>query len=86
MNNIILKDLLKVISEMDIVKIYIERKHKSEGFQYLTTATPRDILEDEEEEYLLDSDLRVTGVSMTYDDDYQGQIEIIVKEIPNESE
>lgn len=86
MNNIILKDLLEVISELDIVKIYIERKHKSEGFQYLTTASPRDILEDEEEEYLLDSDLRVTGVSMMYDY-YQGQVlEIIVKEIPNESE
>ena len=86
MNNIILKDLLEVISELDIVKIYIERKHKSEGFQYLTTASPKDILEDEEEEYLLDSDLRVTGISM-YDNDYQGQVlEIVVKEIPNESE
>lgn len=87
MNNIILKDLLKVISELDIVKIYIERKHKSEGFQYLTTASTKDILEDEEEEYLLDSDLRVTGVSIMYDNDYQGQVlEIIVKEITNESE
>lgn len=87
MNNIILKDLLEVISEMDIVKIYIERKHKSEGFQYLTTSSPKDILEDEEEEYLLDSDLRVTGVSMIYANDYQGQVlKIIVKEIPNESE
>lgn len=87
MNNIILKDLLEVISELDIVKIYIEINHKSEGFQYLTTASPKYILEDEEEEYLLDSDLRVTGVSMMYDNDYQGQVlEIIVKEIPNESE
>ena len=87
MNNIILKDLLEVISELDIVKIYIERKHKSEGFKYLTTSSQRYILEDEEEEYLLDSDLRVTGVSMMYDNDYQGQVlEIIVKEIPNESE
>lgn len=82
MNNIILKDLLKVISEFDIVKIYIERKHKSEGFKYLTTSTPRYILEDEEEEYLLDSDLRVTGVSMIYDNDYQGQVlEIIVRDV-----
>ena len=87
MNNIILKDLLEVLSELDIVKIYIERKHKSEGLKYLTTSSPRYILEDEEEEYLLDSDLRVTGVSMMFDNDYQGQvIEIIVKEIPNESE
>ena len=86
MNNIILKDLLEVISELDIVKIYIERKHKSEGFQYLTTASPKDILEDEEEEYLLDSDLRVTGVSMMYDKYWQQVLEIIVKEIPNESE
>lgn len=86
MNNIILKDLLEVISELDIVKIYIERKHKSEGFQYLTTASPKDILEDEEEEYLLDSDLRVTGVSMMYDYDCGQVLEIIVKEIPNESE
>lgn len=87
MNNIILKDLLEVMSELDIVKIYIERKHKSEGFKNLTTSSPRYILEDEEEEYLLDSDLRVTGVSMMYDNDYQEQVlEIIVKEIPNESE
>lgn len=85
MNNIILKDLLEVMSELDIVKIYIERKHKSEGFKNLTTSSPRYILEDEEE-YLLDSDLRVTGVSMMYDNDYQEQVlEIIVKEIPNES-
>lgn len=86
MNNIILKDLLEVISELDIVKIYIERKHKSEGFQYLTTASPKDILENEDEEYLLDSDLRVTGVSMMYDNYLQQVLEIIVKEIPNESE
>lgn len=86
MNNIILKDLLEVMSELDIVKIYIERKHKSEGLKNLTSS-PRYILEDEEEEYLLDSDLRVTGVSMMYDNDYQEQVlEIIVKEIPNESE
>lgn len=83
MNNIILKDLLEVISEWDIVKIYIEKEHK---FQYLTTAAPRDILEDDEEEYLLDSDLRVTGVSIMYDDICWRQvIEIIVKEISNES-
>lgn len=87
MNNIILKDLLEIISELDIVKIYIERKHESECFKYLTTSSPRYILENDEEEYLLDSDLRVTGVSMMYDSDYQEQvIEIIVKEIPNESE
>ena len=84
MNNIILKDLLDVISEFDIVKIYIERENK---FQYLTTANPRDILEDDEEEYLLDSDLRVTGVSMMYDDTYwKLVIEIIVKDIGNENE
>lgn len=60
----------------------MERDHKSEGFQYLTTATPRDILEDDEEEYLLDSDLRVTGVSIMYDDNYwRVIIKIIVKEI-----
>lgn len=83
MNNIILKDLLEVISEWDIVKIYIEREHE---LQYLTTSSPRDILEDEEE-YLLDSDLRVTGVSLMYDDIYWRQVlEIIVKEIDNESE
>lgn len=83
MNNIILKDLLEVISEWDIVKIYIEREHE---FRYLTTSSPRDILEDKEE-YLLDSDLRVTAVSLMYDDIYWRQVlEIIVKEIDNESE
>ena len=81
MNNIILKDLLEVISEWDIVKIYIEKEHK---FQYLTTASPRDILEDDEE-YLLDSDLRVTGVSIMFDTERGQVLEIIVKEIGNES-
>lgn len=85
MNNIILKELLEVISEWDIVKIYKERDHKSEGFQYLTTASPRDILEDDEEEYLLDSDLRVTGVSIMFDTERGQVLEIIVKEIGNES-
>ena len=87
MNNIKLLDLLKILYKDELLKIYMERPHKSEGFKYLTTSSPRYILEDEEEEYLLDSDLRVTGVSMMYDNDYQGQVlEIIVKEIPNESE
>ena len=85
MNNIILKDLLQVISEYDIVRIYKEREHKLEGFQYLITESPRDILEDDETEYLLDSDLRVTGVSIMYDHDYEQVLEIIVKEIGNES-
>lgn len=83
MNKIILKDLLEVISEFDIVRIYKEREHKSEGFQYLTTANPIDILEDEE--YLLDSDLRVTGVSIMFDTERGQVLEIIVKEIGNES-
>lgn len=85
MNNIILKDLLEVISEFDIVKIYIERKHKSEGFKNLTTSNPRYILENEEEEYLLDSDLRVTNVAVMPDHDYGYVLEITVKEIDNES-
>lgn len=85
MNNIILKDLLEVISEWDIVKIYKERDHKSEGFQYLTAASPRDILEDDEEEYLLDSDLRVTGVSIMFNSECGQVLEIIGKEIGNES-
>lgn len=84
MNNIILKDLLEVISEYDLVRIFMEREHKSEGFQYLTTASPIDILEDEED-YLLDSDLRVTGVSIMFDPERGQVLEIIVKEIGNES-
>lgn len=87
MNKIILKDLLELISEFDIVKIYIERKHKSEGYRYLTTKTAYDILEDEEDEYLLDSDIRVTNISLAYDSDYGcNALEILVKENPNESE
>lgn len=87
MNNIILKDLLEVIGEFDIVKIYIEREHKSEGLKYLTSSIPRYILEDEDDEYLLDSDIRVTNISIAYDSDYGCKVlEIVVKEIPNESE
>lgn len=86
MNKIILKDLLEVISEYDLVRIYKERNHKSEGFQYLTTISPVDILEDEDEEYLLESDLRVSGVSIMFDPERGQVLEIIVKEIGNESE
>lgn len=43
------------------------------------------ILEDDEEEYLLDSDLRVTGVSIMFDPERGQVLEIIVKEIVNES-
>ena len=84
MNNIILKDLLEVVSEYDLVRIFKEIEQKSEHFQYLTTASPRDILEDDEE-YLLDSDLRVTGVSIMFDTERGQVLEIIVKEIGNES-
>lgn len=86
MNNIILKDLLEVISEYDLVRIFKEIEQKPEHFQYLTTASPRDILEDDEEEYLLDSDLRVTGVSIMFDPERGQVLEIIVNEIDNESE
>ena len=87
MNNITLLDLLKIMYKDEIVKIYMERPHKSEGYRYLTTKTAYDILEDEEDEYLLDSDIRVTNISIEYDCDYGCKVlEILVKEIPNESE
>lgn len=87
MNNITLLDLLKILYKDEIVKIYMERLHKSEGYRYLTTIPAYDILEDEENEYLLDSDIRVTNISIAYDCDYGCKVlEIIVKEIPNESE
>ena len=86
MNKIILKDLLEVICEYDLVKIYMERKHKYEGYNYLTTKSPKDILDDDEDEYLLDSDIRVTELRAMHDDDCGEIIEIVVKEIKNESE
>ena len=87
MNNITLLDLLKILYKDELVRIYMERKHKSEGYRYLTTRTAYDILEDDNNEYLLDSDIRVTTISISYDSDYGCKVlEIIVKEIPNESE
>ena len=87
MNNITLLDLLKILYKDELVKIYMERPHKSEGYRYLTTSTAYDILEDDNNEYLLDSDIRVTTISISYDSDYGCKVlEIIVKEIPNESE
>lgn len=87
MNNITLLDLLKIIYKDEIVKIYMERPHKSEGYRYLTTMTAYDILEDDNNEYLFDSDIRVTNISTVYDSDYGCKaLEIIVKVIPNESE
>lgn len=77
MNSITLAKLLLILYPDEIVKIY----------RYLTTKLAYDILEDEEDEYLLDSDIRVTNISIAYDTDYGCKVlEILVKEIPNESE
>lgn len=85
MNSIILAKLLIILYPDEIVKIYKERDHKSLGYQYLTTKPAHDILEDDEDEYLLDSDLRVTNVAVMPDHDYGYVLEITVKEIGNES-
>lgn len=86
MNNITLLDLLKILYKDEIVKIYMERPHKSEGYRYLTTMTAYDILEDDESDYLLDNEIRVVTATIIHDHDYGIVLEIIVKEIPNESE
>lgn len=85
MNSIILAKLLFILYPDEIVKIYKEREHKSQGYQYLTTKPVNDILEDDEGEYLLDSDLRVTSVAVMPDHDYGYVLEIVVKENGNES-
>ena len=85
MNNITLLELLKILYKDELLKIYKEREHKSEGYQYLTTKPAHDILEDDVDDYLLDSDLRVTSVSVMPDNDYGYVLEITVKEIGNES-
>lgn len=64
MSNIILAELLSVISKFDVVRIYMERKHKSEGNKYITTCNPIDILEDSEFIFLVDSNIRVTNVEI----------------------
>lgn len=87
MNSIMLAKLLLILYPDEIVKIYMEREHKSEAYRYLTTKPAYDILEDEEDEYLLDSDIRVTNISIAYDSDYGCNVlEILVKELSNESE
>lgn len=85
MNSIILAKLLLILYPDEVVRIYKEREHKLQGYQYLTTKGVQDILEDDEYEYLLDSDLRVTKVGVMYDHDYGYVVEITVKEIGNES-
>lgn len=54
MNNITLLDLLKILYKDEVLKIYMERPHKIEGYRYITTNSPEDILKDDELEYLLD--------------------------------
>lgn len=85
MNNIILAELLDCIYYLDIVKIYMEREHKSEGYKYLVTASPKDLLEDDEYIFLIDSNIRVTALTIMHDHDYGQVIEIIVRRINNES-
>ena len=87
MNSIMLAKLLLILNPDELVRIYMARNHKSEGYRYLTTMAAYDILEDDNNEYLLDSDIRVTNISIAYDCDYGCKVlEIIVKEITNESE
>lgn len=84
MNSIILAKLLLILYPDEIVKIDKEREDKSLGYQYLTTKPVHKILEDEDE-YLLDSDLRVTRVGVMYNHDYGYVLEITVKELGDES-
>ena len=87
MNKITLLDLLKIIYSDELLRIYMERPHKSEGYSYITTNLVEDILEDDELDYLLDDEIRVTNISISYDCDYGCKVlKIVVKEIPNESE
>lgn len=86
MNNITLLDLLKILYKDEIVKIYMERPHKSEGYTYITTDSVEYILKDDESDYLLDNEIRVVTAEIRLDHDYGFVLEIVVKEIPNESE
>ena len=86
MNKIILLDLLKIMYKDELLKIYMEMPHKSQGYSYITTNTVECILEDDELDYLLDNEIRVVTCEIKPDPDYGFVVEIIVKEIPNESE
>lgn len=84
MNNITLLDLLKILYKDELLKIYMERPHKSEG--YITTNSVEDILKDDELDFLLDNEIRVVTCEIRHDPDYGFVLKIVVKEIPNESE
>ena len=86
MNKITLLDLLKILYRDELLKIFMERPHKSEGYSYITTNSVEDILEDDELDYLLDNEIRVVICEIKHDPDYGFVLNIIVKEIPNESE
>lgn len=84
MNNITLLDLLKILYENEIVKIYIE--NKSECYSYITTDSVEYILKDDESDYLLDNEIRVVKAEIILDHDYGIVLKIVVKEVQNESE
>ena len=86
MNKITLLDLLKILYKDELLKIYIEIPHKSEVYSYITTNSVECILEDDELDYLLDDEIRVVTCGIRYDPDFGFILEIVVKEIPNESE
>lgn len=86
MNKITLLDLLKILYKDELLRICMERPHKSEGYSYITTNSVEDILEDDELDYLLDNEIRVVTCEIKPDPDYGFVLNIIVKEIPNESE
>lgn len=86
MNKITLLDLLKILYKDELLKIYMERHNKSEGYSYITTNSVEDILKDDELDYLLDDEIRVVTCEIRHDPDYGFVLDILVKEIPNESE
>lgn len=85
MSNIYLKDFIRVIDTHEVVKIYKECKHKSEGYKHIITCDPIDILVECEGLYVLNNNLIVVNVSTKEDPDFGEVISIVVKEIGNES-
>lgn len=87
MSNIILVELLDVLDDNEVVRIYKERKHKSEGYRDIITIGAKDLLESDEDYLiaLIDSNIRVTSVGVRINHEFGWLIEIYVKEIGNES-
>lgn len=75
MNKIRLVNFLKILYSDEVVKIYKLGKNKLEGYTYICSSNPKDLLESNGV-FVIDTNIYVTSVVIQSDKDYGYVLEI----------